>query len=272
MRLILAGQYFRARRIPETRDLTTRFAAGYAVAAIVWVCSAISPAPLRYGLWTVALGVDLVTPWFARNGSLRHPPDAAHYPERVGLFTIILLGEFVAAVMRGIESQDYWSPAAASTALASMGFGFAIWWWYFDGAQSAEIRHVRTRRQARLFRVWVWAHLPLSAGIGIAGVGFHRAISVRPGASLAAGDGALLSAAAGLVMLALTAIGITMEHHRPRVGPQLALIATVGILGLVSTGIPAVVLVIGLTLIAGFQTVLSHRRIPIAHETAAVAF
>src|SRR5437899_5473757 len=30
---------------------------------------------------------------------------SAHFPERFGLLTIILLGEFVASVMRGIESQ-----------------------------------------------------------------------------------------------------------------------------------------------------------------------
>jgi low temperature requirement protein LtrA len=271
MRLILAGQYFRARRVRETRELTTRFSAGYAIAALFWIGSALSPAPARYGLWAVALAIDLTTPWLARHCSLRNPPHAAHYPERVGLFTIILLGEFVAAVMRGIESQEYWSLAAASTAFASMTFGFAVWWWYFDGAQSAEIRHVRTKRQARLFRVWLWAHLPLSAAIGIAGVGFHRAISVRPGAALPAGDSAILCTAAGLVMLALIALGTTMEHHRPRVGVQLALVIVVFILALLSPRIPAAVLVIGLSLAAGIQAVLSHRRIPVAHEIAAAA-
>jgi len=245
-------------------------AAGYAFAAAFWIGSALSPAPLRYGLWAVALAIDLVTPWLARHCSLRHPPDAAHYPERVGLFTIILLGEFVAAVMRGIESQEYWSLAAASTAFASMGFGFAVWWWYFDGAQSAEIRHVRTRRQARMFRVWIWAHLPLSAGIGIAGVGFHRAISVRPGASLG-GDGAVLCAAVAVVMLALTVIGITAEQNQPPVGAQLALVILIWAVGILSPSVPAAALVIGLTLCAGVQAILAHRRIPITHTKAALA-
>ena len=158
MRIILALQYLRARRIPETRGLTTRYAAGYGIAALFWVVSAISPLSARYFLWGIALFIDIAVPWFARKHSLRHPPDAAYYPERFGLFTIILLGEFVAAVMRGIESQEYWSLPAATTAFTSMAFGFAIWWWYFDGARSSAERHVKTTRQALLFHVWSYAN------------------------------------------------------------------------------------------------------------------
>src|SRR6266699_1521643 len=128
MRVILVGQYLRARRVPQTRGLTTRFAVGYAIAAAFWILSVVSPLPARYVVWAIALTIDLATPWFARKHSLRYPPDAAHYPERFGLFTIILLGEFVAAVMRGIESQEYWSFPAAATAFSSMAFAFVLRW------------------------------------------------------------------------------------------------------------------------------------------------
>ena len=113
--------------------------------------------------------------------SVKFPPDAAHFPERFGLFTLILLGEFVSCVMRGIESQESWSLPLASTAFASMAFAFALRWWYFDGAQSAAERHVKSKRQAVLFRLWNYARFPLSLGIGIAGVGFQRVIALRPG-------------------------------------------------------------------------------------------
>jgi low temperature requirement protein LtrA len=224
MRIVLVGQYLRARRVPETRGLTTRFAAGYAVAAVFWIASAVSPLPARYIVWAIALIADLATPWFARNHSLRHPPDAAHYPERFGLFTIILLGEFVAAVMRGIESQDYWSLAAASTAFTSMAFGFAIWWWYFDGARSSAERHVKTTRQAALFHVWNYSHLPLFLGIGVAGAGFHHAISVPPGSPLAQSEARVLCGAVALLMSALTIIGATTEAPRARLTLQTAVL------------------------------------------------
>jgi low temperature requirement protein LtrA len=258
MRIVLVGQYLRARRVPETRGLTTRFAAGYAIAAVFWIASAVSPPPARYVIWAIALTADLATPWFARKHSLRHPPDAAHYPERFGLFTIILLGEFVAAVMRGIESQEYWSLAAASTAFTSMAFGFAIWWWYLDGARSSAERHVKTRRQAALFHVWNYAHLPLFLGIGVAGAGFHHAISVPPGSPLAHSEGRVLCAAVALLMSALTVIGATTETPKARLTLQTAMLGVVASLGLIASVIPAVLLVISLGLCALAQTVLSH--------------
>jgi hypothetical protein len=47
------------------------------------------------------------------------------------------------AVMRGIESQEDWTPAAA--AFIGMGISFLIWWWYFDGAGGGSEQPVRTR-------------------------------------------------------------------------------------------------------------------------------
>jgi len=124
MRIIQVVQYLRARSLPATRALTNRYAAGFGAAALLWVASAVVDVLERYWLWAVALA-DFATPWFAAQHSRRCPPDAAHFPEGYGLFSIILLGEFVAAVMRGIESQEYWGFAAASTALTGMACAFA---------------------------------------------------------------------------------------------------------------------------------------------------
>jgi low temperature requirement protein LtrA len=101
------------------------------------------------------------------------------FPERFGLFSIILLGEFVAAVVRGIESQEYWNFPAAATAFSSMAFAFVLRWWYFDVPRSAAARHIRTKRQAVMFQIWHYAHLPMFLGIGVAGVGFEHLISLQ---------------------------------------------------------------------------------------------
>lgn len=258
MRLILAGLYWRARSVSETRVLTTRFAAGYSLAALFWIASSLTPLPWRYVAWGIGLLIDLATPWFAQNDSLRHAPDAAHFPERYGLFTIILLGEFVAAVMHGIESQEGWSVAAASTAFISMGMGFAIWWWYTDGAQSSVERHVHTRRDAVLFHLWNYAHFPLFVGIGIAGVGLHHAISLPPGAPLEPEHRVIISAAVALLMVALMVIGASREAPRARITAQSAVVAVVIVAGLAGSAIPAVAVVSVLGLCTLMQTILAH--------------
>ena len=94
MRIVLVLQYVRARRLLETRELTTRYAIGFGTAALLWIISALLDAPERYWVWALALAVDFLTPWLAVKHSMKFPPDAAHFPERFGLFTIILLGEF----------------------------------------------------------------------------------------------------------------------------------------------------------------------------------
>src|SRR5678815_928135 len=63
MRIILVIQYIRARRVPETRELTTRYTVGFGAAAAVWIASSFLDAPERYWVWAVALVIDFATPW-----------------------------------------------------------------------------------------------------------------------------------------------------------------------------------------------------------------
>src|SRR5439155_11761319 len=171
VRFVLVAQYFRARRVPGARPLTMRYLAGHGTAAILWLGSALVPAPVRFWIWGVAFAIDLGTPWLALRHSVDVPPDAAHLPERFGLFTLILLGETVVAVMQGMESQEDWTPAAATSAFLGMGIAFLIWAWYLDGVAGASEQPVRSRRDALRFHIWSYAHFPLYLGIIVTGVG-----------------------------------------------------------------------------------------------------
>jgi low temperature requirement protein LtrA len=68
--------------------------------------------------------------------------------------------------MRGIASHEYWSPSAAITAFAGIAFVFSLWWWYFDRADGAGERHIRSRKEQRIFNLWNYSHLPLFISIG----------------------------------------------------------------------------------------------------------
>ena len=229
MRFLLVAQYVRARSIPESRRLTTGFAPGFGLAAICWLVSAVVPAPARFWLWAIALVIDMGTPLVTAHLTVHVPPDPAHLPERYGLFTIILLGESLVAVMKGMESQEGWSLAAALSAFLGMAMAFLVWWWYFDGAQAAAERTIRTERDARAFVVWSYAHLPLYLGIAVAGVGIEHIVKIAPDGHLHGAEAWILGGAVTLLMLALTAIGMTSEraqhdpHRRGRVVRQYGL-------------------------------------------------
>jgi len=237
VRLILVLQYLRARHIVEARPLTTRYLAGHGFAAILWLVSALIPAPARFWIWAVALAVDLGTPWLAIPHSVRIPPDAAHLPERFGLFMLILLGESVVAVMHGMESQEHWPVSAAISAFLGMGLFFTIWWWYFDGAAGASEQPVRTKRDAIRFHIWSYAHFPLYLGTVVAGVGVQRIVTFASHEPLTETDAALLAGGVGVAMIAIIAIDVMSARSTPervtRVKSHVALALATMALGIV---------------------------------------
>ena len=73
------------------------------------------PTPYRFGLWAIGLSISFATPITAGDLHGEIPPHALHLPERFGLFTIIVLGEAIVAVVTGVADQTWsaWSVAAA---------------------------------------------------------------------------------------------------------------------------------------------------------------
>jgi low temperature requirement protein LtrA len=264
MRIVLVAQYVRAMRVPETRKLTACYATGFGVAAVVWLVSALLDAPVRYWFWTAALFIDFITPWLAAKHAFRFPPDGSHYPERFGLFTIILLGEFIASVMHGIEREEEWSLPAASAAFLSMAFAFVLRWWYFDLARSAEERRIRSSRQAAAFEIWQYAHLPMFLGIGVAGVGFEHMIEPHGGGNW------ILCVAVATLTAAVAVIGATIAGSRWRLAGQLTLSGTMAALGMVAPQLPSVAVVLILLTLCGAQTLAANRSgQPVARRAAA---
>jgi low temperature requirement protein LtrA len=212
MRLVLVGQYLRASTIPIARRLALEHAAGYGLAALVWLSSALVEPPLRYGCWALALTIDVATAAFVARHTRRLPPHASHLPERFGLFTLILLGESIVTTMKGIQSQPDWTISAAMTAFGGIGLIFFFWWAYFDAADVTAHRNVRTRREALIFEVWNYAHLPLYLGLALTGVGIEHSVRLG-GASALHGEEpwvlvfAITLACAALSVLAATRAG-----------------------------------------------------------------
>jgi low temperature requirement protein LtrA len=212
LRLVLVAQYFRARQLPDARSLTTRYIGGHGGAALMWLASAFIPAPARYALWAAAFVIDLGTPWLALPHTIKVPPNPAHLPERFGLFTLILLGEAVIAVMHGMKSQEKWTLLAATSAFCGMALLFLVWWWYFDVAAAASERLIRSRRDALRFHIWSYAHFPLYLGVVVTGVGVQRVVTAAGRWTFSAEEAELMAAAALMVIVAMTLIGRTYNR------------------------------------------------------------
>ena len=209
MKLLLVGLYARARRdATDVRHFAGVYAAGNAVAALIWLSSLLVPVPGTYGIWALALLVELVTPMLAVRAAYRgasytprvfHPE---HIPERYGLFTLIVLGESVLAVAAGTAGSG-WYPAAVATAIFGFVIAACIWWLYFDYVGSSGLQ---ISPRASFF--WGYGHLAIYAGIAATGVGIQLAIegAAETTAHGDLGARAVLGGGLGVYLLAVSFI------------------------------------------------------------------
>jgi len=230
LQALLVALYAYARRggTADVRRLCTRYVLGFALGGAIWLASLLLPAPGRYVLWAVALAAEIATPLLAYL-TLRVPPaHASHLPERLGLFTLIVLGESIIAVAMGTTETGW---ALPSTSIAVLGFVAAgcLWWVYFDHVDESVIsRAVATNRRAviRGF-AYGYGHLPIFAGLAAAGVGVESAIEHASDNALEAGARAALCGGVAVYLLALTASNLVVGQvlSRPVLAARLAVAA-----------------------------------------------
>jgi low temperature requirement protein LtrA len=266
MRLILVAEYVRASSLAPARRLACEYAAGYGLAAAIWLASALVPPPARFALWGLALAVDVGTAVLTSRHATTLPPHAEHLPERFGLFTLILIGESLVAIVKGIQSQADWTPAAATPALGGIALVFAMWWGYFEGAAGPADRHVRSRRDARWLEVWSYAHVPLYVGVAVTGVGVEHIVRTGGVTHLHAEEAWLLCGGVAAFAVALSVIGMASDRLLLHVRARLlaaatafggAMLAVVPLAHVVSPGVVVLALA---ALAAAHGALLQHWR------------
>lgn len=169
-RLILAARYaMAANYVREARTECTRQSIGFAVASVVWIASAAVPEPWRFWMWGVGFAIDLLTPFASPRIHRIVPPDPDHIEERFGTFINITLGEGFVGLVESMRDQP-WSGAVLATAGLTLLIGFSIWWGFFDTLDQAPITEVRKRHRTGPYKIWIFAQLPLAAGVAATGI------------------------------------------------------------------------------------------------------
>ncbi|WP_373528815.1 low temperature requirement protein A [Nostoc sp.] len=203
-RVVLVIEYVRAGiHIPSARPLTTRYAIGFAIAAFFWLISASRPIPWRFAFWTLGIIIDFATPLTARKFQLGLLPHASHLPERFGLFTIIVLGEAIIAVVNGVSEQK-WDVLTVISAVFGLIIAFSWWWVYFDNLGGKTIEMARTEGKIGVVNLWLYTHLPLVIGIAAAGVGVEQILLSKPTLALPDSQRSLICGSVALCSLAVS--------------------------------------------------------------------
>jgi low temperature requirement protein LtrA len=194
MRVAMVAQWLRAARAdPEGRAVALRYAVGITVLQAGWVARVFLPHSWGDATFVVLAAAELCVPLWAERGGRPTTWHPAHISERYGLFTLIVLGESVAAAT--IAIQEAVSSNRLSASLVGIGGGglllvFGLWWWYFEHPAEDGLRLT-----PRLAFLWGYAHYAVFAAIAAFGAGLEVAVTSTEGGGVASPRTAALAVA-----------------------------------------------------------------------------
>ena len=275
MRLILVIEYvrvFRTIKSSETANpLVKRYIIGFSIAAIIWLVSAFVPiTEIRFALWVIGLIIDFATPISTSKLTSKFAPHITHLPERMGLFTLIVLGESIVGIVNGMTEQiwDVYSVIEASLGLC---ISFSLWWLYFDSTGRLPIQILREKGRISLYLIWLYTHFPLVVAITAVGVGIRRLVSSEQHSVLSNSDLWLICGSVAISLISqsvLHLISIDQDTHDFTRRKKFAISRIVSAIVIISIpillnnyGIPIIVASV-ITGVCGFQIVFDLKSHP----------
>ncbi len=270
-RAVLLGMYVRAyRHIPESRNLVAGYLRGFTLGGIPWVMSLWVPEPWRFVLWGVGLAIDFVTPFVLRKVQARVPLSVSHLPERFGLFTILVLGESIAAVVAGLGSIG-WETDGTIGLILGVVTATGLWWLYFDNVEGSVVRRRTGQIRAWKPTVWIYTHLPLAIGLTASGIGMEFLVAQH-------GEEVRWIAVGGIAvaLVSMAVIHIATERGDARRDTALISVRLIGalvviVVGLVSASWATNIILVLLALTCAIQVAIDlvlSTPAPVAETTA----
>jgi low temperature requirement protein LtrA len=275
MRLILVIEYVRVFRTIKSSDsanpLVKRYIIGFSIAAIIWLISAFVPiTEIRFVLWVIGLIIDFATPISTSKLTSKVAPHISHLPERMGLFTLIVLGESIVGIVTGMTEQvwDVYSVIEASLGLC---ISFSLWWLYFDSTGRLPIQILREKGRISLYLIWLYTHFPLVVAITAVGVGIRRLVSSEQHSVLDNSDLWLICGSVAISLISqsvLHLISIDRDTHDFTRRKKFAISRVVSAIVIISIpillnnyGIPIIIASL-ITGVCGFQIVFDLKSHP----------
>jgi low temperature requirement protein LtrA len=213
LRTALVALWLRAARSDSGRRRTAlRFATGVMACQLGWIGLLFVPDSARLTGIIVMIVAELSVPVWAQAAGMT-PWHPHHIAERYELFTLIVLGESVAAATAAVRGAfDRQHDAGALYALAAGGLlmVFAMWWLYF--ARPAHTLLATTHQAHRKRFTWAYGHYLIFAAAAAEGAGlavYADHITGRTHMS------PLVAGAAVTIPAAIFLISVWAVHVRP---------------------------------------------------------
>ena len=160
-RMIIAGMYFVSKRKHHDRGgFATRVGTVFAVGAAISLSSILFQPPWSYLVFYAGILFDMVALVLLNRRLHVVPAHTAHLVERVGLLTIIMLGESVISISAAL-ADIAWNQSNVIAAVSGFVMVSAIWWIYYDSF------HLLERRRFTTGHSILYSHFFLFVGLAI---------------------------------------------------------------------------------------------------------
>ncbi|MFE7109242.1 low temperature requirement protein A [Streptomyces sp. NPDC057575] len=265
MRLALTSQWLRAAHCTRggERRVALRYAVGISVVQLGWIAMLLLPAESRGALtavFVVLVLAELSVPVLAeRDRSTSWHP--RHIGERYGLFTIIVLGETIAAATVAVQQAVYEHDALGELLPIAAGgllIVFSAWWIYF-----AVPIHDYLLGSREAF-IWGYGHFLIFGSAAAIGAGIEVAVEEAVGKAHVSDTVAAAAVTIPSALFLLTVWALHARHFKRDLAEQLSLpVAALAILACTFAGgwaVFAAGLVAAATVAAG--ELLSRRPAP----------
>lgn len=195
------------------RGLIRVYMALYLTQGALWAASVSMAGDWRWVFWALAFVTDLASPWWVARYTHQVPPHPEHLPERFGLFTIILLGEGMAASVHALDHGPALTSEALVAAIGGALLSFMVWIGYFERSRGHQEREVDSAGAGRNLRLWAYAHVPLYLGIASQAAG---TVYLAGQSGISTGTGLLFAAGVTMVMAGLSLLGASSKANANR--------------------------------------------------------
>lgn len=233
--ILFTWQWYTVQRVddPRYRPVTMRYLSGMVLTVVLVVISGFLD-EIRIWIWGFIVVAWVIAGFLMMTRSRTEgfgEGVTASLVERVGLFTIVVLGEVVVGVVTGIIDAPERSPLIVATGIVGLTIGYGIWWNYFDLLG----RRVPDQTGAPL-SIWLFAHLPLTMAIAAGGAAMVSLVEHAAYVRTEPGPALLLSSSVAVVLLGITvAVRALPEDEFPsgmagQIAPTLVLAALTAVL------------------------------------------
>lgn len=173
VKVIMIIFYQRCVHIEVAKPLANRLSLVFAISGSLWLVSIFVTSPLRFWVWGLAIFSEYFI-LFMRSTRMKYavmPITESHIVERFGLFTIIVLGESVAGIVKGLGEITL-DPATIAIATFGLLLIFGYWWIYFENLDGSALKGLG----GWLPVIWLYIQLPLVMSLTTLGISIEHLI------------------------------------------------------------------------------------------------